>query len=334
MTDWLGQLNYDPLPPLLSSGDAALIYFAQRDLLTSPVGLLDVLWQLPEPRRIIRRQHPSGCWKYAAKGQAYDLVETFRQFRYLVEMYQMDRRVSAVAAAGEYILAHQSAEGDIRGIMANQMAAYYTGALLALLIKAGYGADPRIARGLRWLLSVRQSDGGWLEFPGLPAIDHLSPSQRNRLVTDFSLPAARSFAPEQPFSIPATGMAIRPFCLAPTFRDSPETLRAAALLKGAFFQKNRYTTYQHPDHWINFQFPFWWNNLLAALDSLSQTTLTAEDAHIRAALLWLKDHQEPGGLWAISYSAIHKSSPNSKSRGQQLWISLSIGRVLKRFSGV
>jgi hypothetical protein len=53
-------------------------------------------------------------------------------------------------------------EGDIRGMLGNQYAPYYTGAMLSLLIKAGFAHDPRIEKGMRWLLKMRQDDGGWV----------------------------------------------------------------------------------------------------------------------------------------------------------------------------
>ena len=36
------------------------------------------------------------------------------------------------------------------------------GAILELLIKAGFGDDPRVEHGLEWLPSMRQADGGWI----------------------------------------------------------------------------------------------------------------------------------------------------------------------------
>ena len=36
-----------------------------------------------------------------------------------------------------------------RGILANQYATYYTGAILGLLIQAGYTDNPRVEMGLR-----------------------------------------------------------------------------------------------------------------------------------------------------------------------------------------
>jgi len=39
---------------------------------------------------------------------------------------------------------------------------YYSGAIMGLLIQAGYQTDPRIEKGFQWLLCTRQDDGGWV----------------------------------------------------------------------------------------------------------------------------------------------------------------------------
>jgi len=330
--DWLSKLEYDAVAPLLSAGDQALVFQVKQDILLQEAGAVELLWQMPEPKKILRRQQSGGYWEFPGKNPDHRAVETFKQIRYLIEMYLMDRSIPALEAACEFLFSRQSEEGDIRGITANQMAAYYTGAILALLIKAGYAGDPRVDKGMHWLLEVRQSDGGWVEFPGMAGLKNLSVTERNLLVTDVSLETARLPAPEEPFSILATGMAIRPFCLLPGYRQRLETRRAAALLKGSFFKKNNYSTYQHPDNWVSFQFPFWWNNLAAALDSLSLCGLTDSDPDIRGALEWLVGRQRPDGLWDISYSGIHKSSANSKTAVTRNWVSLAIARILKRFS--
>jgi hypothetical protein len=214
--------------------------------------------------------------------------------------------------------------------MQNQMTAYYTGAILALLIKSGYQSDRRILKALDWLLQVRQDDGGWVELPGMLGLK-ISAAEWNLMVRDRGIPTARAYAFSRPFSINATGMVLRAFCLHPRFQDKPEIHRAAALLKGAFFKPNNYSTYAHPDNWLRFQFPFWWNNLLSAMDSLSRLKPARLDDKLYPALAWFADHQEADGLWRISYSGIHKSSPNSRSAAQQLWISLAVCRMLKAF---
>jgi hypothetical protein len=88
-------------------------------------------------------------------------LETFRNLRLLVRRFELDRSISQVERASEYLFNWQTGEGDFRGFIGDQYTPYYTGALMANLILAGYGEDPRIAQGFEWLLSMRQDDGGW-----------------------------------------------------------------------------------------------------------------------------------------------------------------------------
>jgi hypothetical protein len=335
MADWTSRLACDPIPPLLNCGNEAVVYFARRDLLGLDAGPVAQVWELPEAAGIVKKQRPDGSWKYPGKqagpGVRYGLIETWKQLRYLVDAYGMDRSCPAVAKAAEYVFSFQTPEGDIRGILANQYAPYYTGALLSLLIKAGYTDDPGVEKGLRWLLDVRQDDGGWvIGSPGILGLGRLSAAELADLTSDPGRETARAFDRSKPFSAAGTGMVLRAFAAHPAHRKSPEALKAAGLLKSKFFKKDNYSSYGHPDNWVRFQFPFWWTNLVSALDTLSSMGFTAGDPDIREALGWLAGHQQDGGLWKASYSRLHRSPEN---RQTQLWVTLAICRILKRLYG-
>jgi hypothetical protein len=139
---------------------------------------------------------------------------------------------------------------------------------------------------------------------------------------------ARAFDRSKPFSAAGTGMVLRAFAAHPAYRKSPEALRAAALLKSKLFKKDNWSSYGHPDNWVRFQFPFWWTNLVSALDTLSAMGFASEDPDIRLALDWLARHQQESGLWKASYSRLHRSHENPMT---QLWVTLAICRALKRF---
>ncbi|MBI5533079.1 MAG: hypothetical protein HY898_10205 [Deltaproteobacteria bacterium] len=339
MTTWKSQLNHDPVQPLLRGGFAAISLFARRDLLSEPAGAIEQLWDLPEVLRIVRKQRPDGSWKPAAgkqdkcPGVKYPLIETWRNLRHLVDQYELDHRHPAVHKACEYVLSCQTAEGDIRGILANQYAPYYTGALLYLLIKAGYGDDPRIERGMRWLLEVRQADGGWvIGSPGMLGLGKLSAREMNDLTSNGKRETAKAFDPSQPFSAAGTGMALRAFAISPRYRKSPQASAAARLLKSKLLREDNWSSYQHPDNWVRFQFPFWWTQLVSALDTLSLMGWSAQDSDVRRGVDWLVAHQQPDGLWKTSYSRIHKSSGGAEKVELRQWITLAICRVLRRLS--
>jgi hypothetical protein len=149
-----GILRVDPTCLLASSGNTAIAFVARRDLLgggSEPVG---VLWNLPEARKVVARQSQSGSWRYACGKRSirsqenYDQLETFRQLGILVEKFGFTRQHPSIERAASFLLSFQTDEGDLRGIYGNQYATTYVGAILEVLIKAGYVDDPRIARAL------------------------------------------------------------------------------------------------------------------------------------------------------------------------------------------
>jgi hypothetical protein len=322
-TTWLGELRIDPIPAMLDLQNRALTYFIERDLLNQSVPSKASLWDLPESSRLLSRQQDDGCWKYAVKSfdpethQNYNLLETYRTLGTLVEMYAFDRSHPAIEKAAKYIFSCQTKEGDIRGILGNEYMPYYHGAILELLIKAGYSDDQRTHKGLKWLLEIRQDDGGWIvPLQGVPPGERSPESwQGEPLPPDRSLPHAHM----------ATGMVIRAFAVHPEWRTRAEIKSASNALKSRFFKPDKYNDRKAKSYWYKFKFPFWWANLLTALDSLSRIGLSHEDGEIRAALDWFIANQVEDGLWPTGYEAGRKAHSN------QCWVALAVCRVFKRF---
>lgn len=337
MSGWRTQLKYDPVEPLLNSDNVAVIYFTYADLLQEGLGPTSLLWEHPENKQILRKQQPDGSWKYTGKraagtGIKYQLIETWKQLRFLVNQYGMDRSHPAIEKAAEFIFSCQTEEGDIRGILANQLAPYYTGAIMSLLIDAGYCDDPRIEKGFRWLLDMRQDDGGWvIGSPGIIGLGHLSAKELIDLTSNKKRETARAFDWKMPFSAAGTGMVLRAFAAHPWYRTSDEARIAANLLKSNFFKEDNWSSYHHPDNWLRFQYPFWWTNLVSALDTVSLIGIPKNDENVRRALQWLIGSQRENGLWDVSYSQIHKSPDNNKTQQSRLWITIAICRVLQRY---
>ncbi len=328
--NWQKQLKFDPIPSLLSSGDEALQYFVKRDLLQEEVGPVCCLWQLPGARKLVKKQQPDGSWgrsvgKRKHEEVNYSLIETWKHFRFLIESYGFNREDQSTAKAAEFLFSCQTEEGDIRGFLANQYAIYYTGAIISLLIKAGYEDDPRIEKGIQWLLSMRQDDMGW----SVPIITHdFDRETMYRLTSQYAEPVDPDRS--KPFSHNWTGMVLRAFAAHSKYRKSEAAKIAAKLLKSRFFQPDCYTSYQAASYWVRFQYPFWWNNLVAALDSISLID-PSRDEHMEEALNWLIDHQEEDGLWKATYVR-GKEANDVKTKETRLWVSLAICRVLQLVS--
>jgi len=329
---WRGQLNFDPLSPLLSSGNEAVEYFAKRDLIEEGVEPLGYIWRLPGVQKVLQKQQPDGSWKYPGKQKNiypkhhYSLLETWKMFRSLVEEYGFTKEHPAARKAAEFIFSCQTKDGDIRGFIGNQYATYYTGAVMAVLIQAGYENEPRIEKGFRWLLSMRQDDGGWT----VPILTHKFDGKTvYRLTSQYAEPVEPDRS--KPFSHNWTDMVLRAFAAHSRYRKSKEAKAAANLLKTRFFQPDSYTSYRAASYWVRFL--FWWPNLVTALDSLSMMKYPVEDPDIQRALDWFTDHQEPSGLWRTTYVEGKEEFENERNREKRLWVSLAICRIFKRLYG-
>jgi hypothetical protein len=319
---WLTTLQSSPIPTLLAWEDQALSYFTNCDLLGDPVGPIQTLWDLPDVARLVRLQQPDGSWKYPGKvsnpeWENYFLLETFRNLRVLVEVYGFNRQHPAIEKAAEFVFSCQTEEGDIRGILGNQYIPYYHSAILEILIKAGYVSDPRVKMGLDWLLSMRQEDGGWI----VPTQMVLWKQRTGEFWLGESLPPDRS----RPHAHMATGMALRGLAVHPDYQGNPEVIAAGEALKSRFFQPDRYNDRKATSYWFKYQFPFWWGNLLTALDSLYRLGFDRFDLDITRGLEWFNTHQEEDGLWPTGYGSGGKAESNRR------WVGLAVCRVLKRF---
>ena len=330
MPSWAGPLRYDPLPALLASEHEAVRHFARRDLLREDPGPVDTLWTLPVVQGILRKQQEDGSWHYPGRNRQvytetnYDLLETFRQIAILIDKYGLDLRHPSVERAASYLFGCQTAEGDIRGILGTQYMPYYHGVILELLIKAGCGDDPRVRRGMEWLLSMRQDDGGWLiPMQAVPA------KEKTREVW-----SAPPVSPDRsrPFSHLATGMALRPFAAHPRYRQLEPVTLAARRLKSRFLKPDKYNDRKAARYWLKFQYPFWWTNLLTGLNTLSLLGFGPDDLDVQRALQWFADNQQVGGLWKTSYEQARRPEPSGKEREAMHWVTLAICRVLVRFS--
>jgi len=316
---------------LLATKNEAVIYFTHRDLLGEVVPPIKVIWELYEPQKIIKKQSPDGSWPGSVKKHTIypenhaQLVATFKEFRTLIERYRFTRESVSIGRAADYLFTFQTHEGDIRGFIGNQYATYYTGYILALLIQAGYADDPRVERGIKWLLKMRQDDGGWTVPIGTHYFDGKT---MNRLTSSYAKPGEPDRT--QPFSHNWTDMVLRAFAAHPLYRKSEEARFAAKLLKSQFFKPDVYYSYKAASYWT--RFVFWWPNLLTAMESLALLGFTQDDPDIYKGMQWFLDSRKEDGLWECSYG--EKKVTQSKNYSlERAWISLRICRMLTHFLG-
>jgi Squalene-hopene cyclase C-terminal domain len=316
-------LRRDPIPSLLATGSAALLYMVRRDLLGESPAPVASVWELPEARRVAARQQPDGRWKYpggraAVRAAAdYDQLETYRQLAVLVYKYGLDRRHPAVAGAATFLSSFQAEAGDYRGIYGRQYTPNYSAAITELLIRAGYENSAQVEKTMRWLVSMRQDDGGW-------AI----PTRTLGLPLGVMLTAREIFEPDRsrPSSHLVTGIVLRAMAAHRRYRRSPVTRRAGELLKSRFFLRDTYPDHAAPSYWLTFSYPYWWTDLLSALDCLAQIGLRAGDPDVARGAAWFIDNQEVSGLWNTGHN-------RPKNRDSDLWVGFAVCRMLNAVWG-
>jgi squalene cyclase len=318
---WRTQLRFDPITVLLSSDNKAIRHFVISDL----IGKLepeDALWQMPQVAKIIYRQQEDGSWKYRGgrshvrSRMDYNQLETYRMLGQLVELYGLTKEHPAIRRAASFLFGCQTEEGDFRGIYRNQYSPNYTAAIAELLIKVGYEGDRRIDRVFDWLLSIRQDDGGW-------AIPLRTASDK---VTLRALQNPRPIRPNstKTSSHMVTGIVLRAFAAHSKRRKSEEAKVAGELLASRFFQPDRYPDRRDAAYWTRFTFPFWFTDLISALDSLSQLGFASDDLRIMKGINWLVHEQRRNGLWKLNLLK------DKSIEDMPLWISLAFCKVMRR----
>jgi hypothetical protein len=313
------QLRRDPLPALLGADNAALVCTVRRDLLGERPAAVTALWDSPEAVRIVAKQRHDGGWTYPGGNPRirtaadYDQLETFRQLGVLVGKYGMTREHPAVTGAAAFLSSFQADAGDYRGIYGRQHTPNYSAAITELLILAGFEGTPQVERAMTWLTSARQDDGGW----AIPARTLAMPLTAMLAARDVVEPDR-----SRPSSHLITGIVLRALAAHSQYRQSAAALRAGDLLKSRFLRRDAYPDRAAPSFWLVFSYPFWWTDLLSALDSLSRIGFLAGDQDIDRGVEWFIENQEPNGLWNTG-----RNRP--KRPDSDLWVGLAICRMLR-----
>jgi hypothetical protein len=321
MKKWFDDLKYNPTPPLLECGDKSILLFIRRDLLNKTVSIQD-LWQLPIPQRILRKQKTNGSWVYPGAKESirtqenYNQFETYRNLGILVEEFGFNINHPAIQKAAEYLYTFQTKEGDFRGIYGNQYSPNYSAGITELLIKAGYENDARVQKIFKWLISIRQKDGGW-------AIPFRTRNYGINIISNYQ----ETIEPDlsKPFSHMVTGVVLRAFAIHPKYRNSKEAKQAGVLLLLNLFKKDYYPDRAGPDYWTRFSFPFWFTDLISAMDSLSFLGFSKSEPQIDKALQWFINNQQKTGIWKL------KILKGQNKDVLQLWLSFVICRIFKKF---
>jgi hypothetical protein len=137
--------------------------------------------------------------------------------------------------------------------------------------------------------------------------------------------AAAPIQPDRskPFSHLATGCVLRAFAAHPRGCRSQEAIQAGALLASRFFKPDKYSGRDAASFWERVSFPFWFTDIVSALDSLSLLGFTASEPAVASALDWLRDRQRDDGSFAVRLLRA------GADKDTQSWVDLAVCRVFR-----
>ena len=130
-----------------------------------------------------------------------------------------------------------------------------------------------------------------------------------------------------PSSHLVTGIVLRAFAEHPHYKKSIHAKKAGIFLKSQILKKDNYPDHESPDYWGKFSYPFWWADIVSSLDSLSKLRFSIDDLDIKRGLNYLTNLQRSDGTWKVYYG-LPKEDENN------LWITLAVCRILKRFYSI
>lgn len=119
-------------------------------------------------------------------------------------------------------------------------------------------------------------------------------------------------------------MVLRAFAAHPARRRSAEVRKAGELLATRLYKKDSYGDRGDASYWERVSFPFWFTDIVSALDTLSRLGFGADTPMIDAALNRLREIQRPDGTFGFKLV-------RGKDKDLPWWICLAVCRSLKRW---
>jgi hypothetical protein len=294
-------LASDPIPRLLREGSPSVLARIRRDLIDdSEAPALPEIWAYPEVKATVKKMDKNGSYAPKAPDKALGgprfaaALSTLRMVDRLADLgVRVDLEGNSASDSPpvkppaelkksvDFLLSSQESDGGIADLAladtpkgrAKMVALHFQGWAMSALCRLGFETDPRVEKGLQFLLERRQDDGGW------------------------AWRGVRTDSAARPSSHLVTGMVLRAFASAVSRRGSREARRAAELLATRFLQPDRYPDRKAPGYWEVLTEPRFYTDVLDALDTVTAIGLGKENSGVRTAEAYLRSRQSPDGLW-------------------------------------
>lgn len=292
LSGWRARLASDPIPRLLREGSPSVLARVRRDLIDdSEAPTAEEIASYPEVKALLKRiekdgsvapratEKELGSPKFAKCLAALRTLDRLADYGLRVE--DKSALATQLRSVADFILSSQQSDGGIADLTVGEgpkgkakvVAVHFQGWALSALCRSGFEGDSRIEKGFRFLLSLRQDDGGW------------------------AWRGVRTDSAARPSSHLITGMVLRGFASSKERRGTREARRAAELLATRFLQPDRYEDRKAPTYWEILTEPRFYTDVLDALDTITSIGLGKENSGVRTAEAYLRSRQAKDGLW-------------------------------------
>ncbi len=164
---------------------------------------------------------------------------------------------------------------------------------------------------------MRQDDGGW----AIPLR-----TRKGSLYADLVDKPPVEPVRSKPSSHLATGCVLRAFAAHPDYHNNQAVQNAGSWLASRLLKTDHYPDRRGIEYWTRFSFPFWFTDLISALDSLSCLRISPDQPDVRRGLDWFISHQQPDGTGQLKLL-------RDKDASLPLWMQLNICRIFHCFYG-
>jgi len=333
MDDWRSILRADPTQWLLEEDNPSVRYFTLTDILESSERDPEVeetrreIMKTGAVPRILSKQKNAGNWeapenfyirsKY--KGTVWQLI--------ILAELGADGKDQRIRKACEFILENSQdrASGGFSYLRAETGGGWHNGVLPCLtgnmvwsLIRFGYLEDPRVQRGINWIVAYQRFDDGIEEAPeGWPY------DKRERCWGKHSCHMGVVKALKALTEIPVNERS----------EDVNETIGKGVeyMLKHHIYRRSHDLSRVSKPSWLQFGFPLMWQtDVLEILGIL--TKLGSKDKRMQEAVDLVISKQDDYGRWKLESTFNGRLQVNIEQKGKpSKWITLNALRVLKRF---
>jgi hypothetical protein len=333
--DWKSVLKADPVNWLLEEDNPSVRYFTLWQILGKPQNSSEVQAAKKEIMltgvvpKILAKQHEDGFWEAPERFYTAKYKGTVWQLIILSEL-GADGNDARVKKACEFILANSQDRKSggfsawlsvkVGGGRYSGVLPCLTGNIVCSLIRLGYLDDPRVKRGIEWIVKYQRFDDGEAYPPKIWPYEKATSCFGKHSCHMGVVKSLKALA-----EIPAER---RSTTVVNTIERGVEYL-----LKHHIYKRSHDLSRVSKPGWLRFGFPLMYQTDVLEISGIL-TKLGCRDERMQEAVDLVLSKQDEQGRWKLESTFNGRFQTNIEQKGESSkWVTLNALRVLKRFYG-